>query len=130
MSSDLVCGQSLSHSQTLRMGSVLQGRCIPSPESYSKKALAWQVPRKTAEIWQLWSLVDQTLYMDDAHSPRAHLCVPRNNPNPHTHWKELLREGDHQQDVSAGETCAPLREWLAEVWAVEQVLFPNVLQLH
>lgn len=99
-------------------------------ESYSKKALAWQVLRKTAEIWQLWSLVDQTLYADDAHSPRAHLCVPRNNPNPHTHWKELLREGDHQQDVSAGETCAPLREWLVEVWAVEQVLFPNVLQLH
>lgn len=56
-------------------------------ESYSKKALAWQVPRKTAEIWQLWSLVDQTLYTDDAHSPRAHLCVPRNNPNPRTHWK-------------------------------------------
>lgn len=42
----------------------------------------------------------------------------------------LLREGDHQWDISAGETRAPLREWLVEVWAVEQVLFPNLLQLY
>lgn len=42
----------------------------------------------------------------------------------------LLREGDRQRDFSAGKTGAPLREWLVEVWAVEQVLFPNLLQLH
>lgn len=56
-----------------------------TPQSYSKKpaALALQVLRKTAEIYQFWSLVDQ----DDAHSPRAHLCVPKNNPTPRTHWQ-------------------------------------------
>lgn len=39
----------------------------------------------------------------------------------------MFREGDHQWDVSGGETRAPLREWLAEVWAVEQVVFQNLL---
>lgn len=36
----------------------------------------------------------------------------------------MLREGDDQQNMSAGETRVPLRERLAEV---EQVLFQNLL---
>lgn len=58
-------------------------------QSYSKKAAALeqQVPRKTAEIWQLWSSVGQNLCKDDAHSLKAHFCVPKNNPNPRTPWQ-------------------------------------------
>ena len=52
---------------------------------------------------------------------------PQTQTKPMHVLEWVLREGGHQQDMSTGETHTPPREWLAEVWAVEQVLFQNLL---